>query len=200
MKDTNIEPGFCQCGCGRRTAIAKYTSRRDGDIKGAPRDFVKGHNGRFSHWHQGRKLSDRERFDEYVYPDPNSGCFIWAGETNEKGYGSFLFKGQHMKAHRVAWVLSGRTLPAGAALLHKCDQPHCVNPDHLWLGSVPENGRDMARKGRGRKSRLGLPYGVAKNHKRFLAQVTTHYLGTYDTPEEAHRVAMKFKAKLFGGT
>jgi hypothetical protein len=187
---TEIEAGLCQCGCRGRTKIAAMTSRRDGDIKGEPRRYIHGHNG--------RKMSDRERFEQYVYPDPNSGCFIWAGSWNEKGYGQFILGGKRLKVHRAAWVLSGRVLPE-TPLLHKCDTPCCVNPDHLFPGSVSMNNIDMARKGRGRKSLAGLPYGVARNHKRFMAQVTTHYLGTYDTSEEAHAVAKKFKDALFGG-
>ncbi len=71
-------------------------------------------------------------------------CWIWTGCRNEKGYGGF---GKHQKAHRVSWRLHNGN-PVGMCVLHQCDTPACVNPSHLFLGTIRDNNRDMAQKGR----------------------------------------------------
>lgn len=85
-------------------------------------------------------------------PEPNSGCFLWLGYANEKGYG-FLntsrLIGKPLLAHRAAWLVKHGEWPT-LCVLHKCDVPCCVNPDHLWLGTRKENNQDMTAKGRHR--------------------------------------------------
>jgi hypothetical protein len=152
-------------------------------------------------------VSDLARFEDYTYPDPNSGCFIWGGpEHGDGARGTFTFgkrsDGSRIKvfAHRISWLISGKELAPGDVLCHKCDTPSCLNPDHLFAGTMADNQQDMARKGRGRKGSGRLPYGVIPNHERFSARITAgnaaRYLGTFDTPEEAHEVALAAKAKF----
>src|ERR1700721_602997 len=120
------------------------------------------------------KRSDSERLDAFVYPDPNSGCFLFGGAEDECGYGRFWLLGRMMLAHRAAWLLAGRELPAGALLCHKCDTPPCVNVDHLFLGSHADNALDGARKRRRRLGRGGpLPLGVVNSSSggRFLVRI-----------------------------
>lgn len=90
-----------------------------------------------------------ERFRSYVAPEPNSGCFLWLGGVS-KGYGMTRFRGRHEAAHRVAWRVFIGDIPAGLFVLHRCDNPLCVNPQHLFLGTHTENVRDMIAKGRDR--------------------------------------------------
>lgn len=78
---------------------------------------------------------------------PN-GCIEWVGPRHPDGYGRFTFKRQQRLAHRAAWQLFKGDLPADACVLHRCDHPPCVNPDHLFLGNRGDNARDMASKGR----------------------------------------------------
>lgn len=83
--------------------------------------------------------------------EPNSGCWLWSGGINERGYGIIGLGTREMgvaKAHRVSWEQHNGPLPDGANVLHKCDTPACVNPDHLFLGTLADNARDMVRKGR----------------------------------------------------
>ena len=79
-----------------------------------------------------------------------SECWEWMGARNEKGYGVVAVDGKTPKAHRVAWELENGPIPAGVCVLHRCDNPPCCNPAHLFLGSKKDNNRDMISKGRRR--------------------------------------------------
>lgn|SRR6185312_43171 len=84
-------------------------------------------------------------FDDCFIPEPNSGCWLWLGATDKDGYGVTF---PNLPAHRESFERHKGTIPAGACVLHKCDTPQCVNPDHLFLGSNAENTADKVRKGR----------------------------------------------------
>jgi len=77
-----------------------------------------------------------------------NGCVEWTGARFATGYGVFRFRGKNARAHRVAWTLANGEIPQGIDVLHKCDNPCCVNPDHLFLGTDKDNHQDKARKGR----------------------------------------------------
>jgi hypothetical protein len=145
-------------------------------------------------------MTPQQRFDHFVYPDPNSGCWLWGGDWIWNDYGRSRYKGAKILAHHMAWLLAGREIPAGLWLLHKCDTRCCVNPDHLYLGTNQDNGLDKACRNRGTRSKLGLPYGVGRTKRgRYNAQIKVAgerlYLGTYATPEEAAGVALQAKAE-----
>lgn len=151
---------------------------------------------------------DRERFERFVDraggPDA---CHPWMGYRQRTGYGRFALGGggRAEKAHRVAWVLAGHEItPDKPLVLHNCpegDNPSCCNDRHLWVGTQADNCRDMALKGRGRKSKRGLPFGVSiQPSGRFQAHLRvdgkTLGLGTYDTAEEASAAAIEAKSRL----
>jgi hypothetical protein len=89
------------------------------------------------------------------------GCLEWTGNrTVPEGVGSYglvRFRGRQWKAHRVAWTLARGEVPPGLCVLHKCDNPPCCNPDHLFLGTYGDNVRDAHRKGRGHRNPRGIP-------------------------------------------
>jgi hypothetical protein len=90
-----------------------------------------------------------QRFELQHTPVPESGCWLWIGATNAQGYGRIKVGSTPSRAHRVAWAMHYGAIPAGMDVLHKCDTPSCVNPDHLFLGGDAENAMDRERKGRG---------------------------------------------------
>jgi hypothetical protein len=86
-------------------------------------------------------------FFEKVYVQ-NQKCWIWHGSKNGDGYGCLSFMGKSMGAHRASWLIHNGEIPEGKSVLHECDNPPCVNPAHLFLGTQGDNVRDCARKGR----------------------------------------------------
>jgi hypothetical protein len=76
------------------------------------------------------------------------GCWYWMAHRNRDGYGMFSIRSIPKYSHRVSWELAYGPIPEGQWVLHKCDNPACVRPDHLFLGDVGINTRDAAAKGR----------------------------------------------------
>jgi len=91
-----------------------------------------------------------QRLERGYTPDPNSGCWLWVrGQRNKKSlYGSLTFKRKVIYAHRLSYETFVGPVPPGLDVLHKCDTPACVNPQHLWVGTHTENMRDCMEKGR----------------------------------------------------
>lgn len=88
----------------------------------------------------------KDRFWAKVRVAP--GCWEWAAAKNGKGYGRIYAWGKQQSAHRVSYALAYGPIPLGLFVLHHCDNPGCVNPNHLFLGTQKDNIHDMLRKGR----------------------------------------------------
>lgn len=86
-------------------------------------------------------LSDRERVDAFFAPEPNTGCWLWHGMVNARGYGCIAHKERMYRAHRVLYEREVGPIPSGLTLDHLCQNKQCVNPEHLEPVTAAENHR-----------------------------------------------------------
>jgi len=85
---------------------------------------------------------------ETFFEKPAEGCWVWTGGKNEHGYGKFNVNCGTDKAHRISWIIYVGPIPRGQHVLHRCDNPPCVRPDHLFIGTARDNRIDCKQKGR----------------------------------------------------
>jgi len=115
-----------------------------------------------------RKLpSVRARMEDKISPEPMSGCHLWTGSVDKKGYGRISIggrAGRPVVVSRVAWELARGPIPAGLCALHKCDNPACANVEHLFLGTRAENNADMRAKGRAKIPTGGRRFPSGPTH------------------------------------
>lgn len=77
-----------------------------------------------------------------------TGCYLWIGYRDDQGYGTIRLRRRNARAHRLALMLSGVAVANDALVCHRCDNPSCVRPDHLFVGTAADNAHDMVTKGR----------------------------------------------------
>ena len=90
-----------------------------------------------------------------------NGCWEWVGYSGSGGYGMIGRDGKNVRAHRVSYEAYKGEIPKGMVVRHTCDNPACINPDHLLLGTQKDNAADRTARGRGHKLK-GSSVGTAK--------------------------------------
>jgi hypothetical protein len=117
-------------------------------VRGKPLRFVMGHGGR--------------KYPATYVVDAATGCWEWQGRKNDNGYGMLTVDGVETYAHRHFFALEHGPIPEGMKACHTCDNPPCVNPAHLFLGTTRDNAVDASAKGRtrnGRRDKTHCPHG-----------------------------------------
>lgn len=104
-----------------------------------------------------------ERFWRFV--NKTDSCWLYTGDKDRYGYGMINVCGRKVKAHRLAYTLTGRVIPRGMLLCHKCDVRSCVNPDHFFIGTHQDNTDDMMAKERHR-----VAVGERASHSKLTAE------------------------------
>lgn len=120
-------------------------------------------------------LTEKERFERWYSKAPN-GCWLWLGSTKtrpdrpkKEWHGQWRNAEARIElSNRAAWRLYVGPIPQGVQVLHRCDDPRCVNPDHLFLGTQADNVADMWDKGRGRP---GTPRGTGHGNAKLTEDI-----------------------------
>lgn len=126
-----------------------------------------------------KRLDTTERFSKKV--QKGDYCWNWIAARNKLGYGVISYKGRPVLAHRLSFLLFKGEIPQGYCVCHTCDNPICVKPEHLWLGTHKENMRDKALKGRARS-----PKGEEKPNAKLTRELVKDMRNLYSTGEFSH--------------
>ena len=118
-------------------------------------------------------------FDERVSPPDANGCRLWTGALHNQGYGQVRYQGKVRKAHRVAWERAYGQIPDGMHVLHRCDNPPCVELSHLFLGTNTDNIADKVTKGRAQRL-------IGEAHP--LTRLTASQVAAIRISDKTHRV------------
>jgi hypothetical protein len=117
-------------------------------------------------------------------------CLIWIGQKDPKGYGRLRLNGKLQRAHRLMYELHNGPIEHGHVVLHSCDNPSCINPKHLSVGTQLENVHDMLAKGRANKMR-GERHAKSKLTAEQVREIRRRYIpGKYG--HGAHALAKEY--------
>ena len=147
INPAGIEPpnpsGFCLCGCGQKTPVAKQSNAAAGQVMGEHVRFCKGHRA--------GKPAEEKFWGKVIQRGPDE-CWGWRGGLNAYGYGVISVpRGNQVGAHRVSYEIAFDSVPEGLDVHHKCGNRACTNPAHLEALSrvdhVREHATDRCRRG-----------------------------------------------------
>lgn len=188
--------GYCKCGCGKLTPIAERSDARFGHIKGQPIPRLP------RHLDYPRRPTE-DRFLEKI--QKTEGCWLWTGATTHGGYGVLHGpgkKGKMIRAPRFSYELHYGPVSSDLDILHRCDNPICVRPEHLFTGTAQDNTDDMMAKGRYNKpeetTAKGEGHGMAKlTEEQVLAMRAEYATGETSTRKLAEKYGVSRRAIMF---
>lgn len=129
-----------------------------------------------------KQFTDLERLSTKYKVNEETGCWEWTASRDSSGYGQFSYKGSMKGAHKVSYILHVGEVKKGLHVCHHCDNPCCINPSHLFLGTPRENGEDMYNKGR--RQRMKCPsyvmWAIGKCRCEGCVQAYRDYRKTLD--------------------
>jgi hypothetical protein len=125
----------------------------------------------------------KDRFMKFV--DKTETCWLWKGFIFSTGYGEFHLNKKTTTSHRASWLLHKGEIPNGLIICHTCDNPKCVNPAHLFLGTHKDNSQDMSKKGRSCKFLKNASGKIDENQSNLIYDL-------YKNGETQRKIAKDF--------
>ena len=116
-----------------------------------------------------------ERFDALVIKRRPDQCWGWLGTKHRQGYAKISVNGRHRPAHRISYMLHKGPIPDGMLVCHKCDNPECTNPNHLFIGTALDNMQDKIKKGRHKGAKRGAKHHLAKLSSKQVEEIRILY-------------------------
>lgn len=152
----------------------------------AARPQLCGNACRSAYFSRARRQDAAQNFWAKVDKRGADDCWEWTGHRRPGGYGWFNLERKPMHASRAAYILTFGEIAAGLFVCHRCDNPPCCNPAHLWLGTPQENAADMVSKGRVRRG------AIKRGSEHHAAKLTAQQaLEAYNSDEPAAKVAAR---------
>jgi len=141
------------------------------------------------------------RLNAHCIVDDND-CWVWTGYKNHKGYGrvAYYINGKTIRlgAHRLSYLLHTGEDPGSLCVCHKCDNPSCINPQHLFLGTIGDNNRDAFRKGRNKTIGQHRLDGEHNSNAKYTKEIVREIRSLYKNGWTINQLVEKFDGSRGG--